>query len=244
MSDFFLNNYSILTRAVEFSAAISGLYFLKKYQNTSAKYFIWFLVYIALIEVIGSYALYIGKFRFFDFLINTKFKTSHWCATVFWNIGSALFFSFYYSKILKNKINISIIKIVCITFLAASIVSIAINWETFFNQFSPFITVFGALVILMCIAFHLIEILRDERIIMFYESINFVISATLLIWLIITTPLVLYNAYYSSADWNFVFLKWQIFLFANIFMYLTFTFALIFCKPTYDKKIIPFINSR
>jgi hypothetical protein len=43
--------------------------------------------------------------------------------------------------------------------------------------------------------------------------------------------LVFYDIYNTNGDWNFIFLKWQIYLSANVFMYLTFTFALIFCKP-------------
>lgn len=235
MGDFFLNNYRLITHTVEFSAAIAGLFCYKKYKNTPVRYFIWFLVYIAFIDTLSGYAAYIDKFSFLNFLKNTKFRTSHWCGTLFWNIGSTLFFSFYYSKILKGKLFVSIIKISGIIFLLASVISIGIHWDTFFNKFSPFITVFGALVILICIAFHFIEILQNEKIIMFYKSLNFVISAALLVWFIITTPLVLYNVYYSPSDWNFVFLKWQILLFSNIVMYLTFAFAFIWCQPEYDQ---------
>ena len=231
MADFFLYNYIFVTHLVEFSAAITGLFCLKKYTYSDAKYFIWFLVYIAIIEVFSTYSVYIGKFDFLVFLKNTRFRTSHWCATLFWNIGSAIFFAFYYSRIIKNKLLSTIIKFCGLVFICGSIVSIISNWSTFFDKYSPFITVSGAIVILVAISFYFIEILLDDKILMFYKSINFLVSCTLFIWLIITTPLVLYNSYYSDADWNFVFLKWQIFLFANIFMYLTFTFALLFCKP-------------
>lgn len=231
MNEFLLSNYVLITRIVEFSAAVTGLILYKKYSHTSAKYFIWFLVYIAIIEVVGSYTRYIETFRFLEFLKDTKFRTSHWCATIFWNIGSALFFSFYYIKILKKKVFISILKVICLLFMVASIISMIINWDTFFNEFSPFITVSGTIVILLGISFYLIEILQNDKVLMFYKSINFIISSALLVWFIITTPLVLYNTYYSSSDWNFVFLRWQIFLFANMFMYLTFTFAFIYSQP-------------
>lgn len=231
MNDFFLSNYILITRIVEFSAAGTGLILFKKYSHTSAKYFIWFLVYVALIEVVGSYAQYIDTFSFLEFLGDTRFRTSHWCATIFWNIGSALFFSFYYIKILKNKVFKSIVKVNCLLFMMVSVISIIINWDTFFDEFSPFITVYGAIVILLCVSFYLIEVLQNDKAIMFYKSINFVISCALFIWFIIITPLVFYHAYFTTADWNFVFLRWQIFLFANILMYLTFTFAFIYSEP-------------
>lgn len=236
MSDFFLDNYVLLTHSVEFLAALTGVFFIKKYNHSTAKYFIWFLIYIAVIDLLGGYARYINKIDVLNFLKDTRFKTSHWWATVFWNIGSALFISFYYSKILNSKFFISIIKIATILFVIGAIVSIILDWSLFFNRYSPFVTVSGAIVILLCTSFHMIEILRDEKIIMFYKSINFFISGTFFIWFIITTPLVLYNAYYSSSDWNFVFFKWQIFLFANLFMYLTFTFSLIYCEPEHKNQ--------
>lgn len=236
MNDFLINHYHIITHFVEFIAAVTGLIFLKKYSHTAAKYFIWFLVYVAFIDLLGGYTRYIDTFSFLQFLKDTKFRTSHWWATVFWNIGSTLFFSFYYIKILKNKLFIFIVKISCLLFVLLSLFSIIKNWDTFFNSFSPIITIMGAVVVILSISFYLIEILQNDKIVMFYKSINFIISSILLIWLIVTTPLVLYNLYYSTADWNFVLLRWQIFMFMNIFMYLAFAFAFIFCKP--EKELV------
>ncbi len=234
MTEFLINYYHLITHSVEILSALVGVLFLKKYRHTTTKYFIYFLVYIAISDFIGGYSRYIDTHSFLDFLKTTRFRFSHWWATIFWNIGSAIFLSFYYFKILKNKAFQIIIKYLCILFIVASSLSIIINWDVFFNQYSPFITVFGAIVILTGIFFYLIEVLQNEKIVEFYKSIDFIISSTLFIWLIITTPLVLYNVYYSKMDWNFVFLKWQIFLFANVFMYLTFTFAIIYCKPEHD----------
>ena len=94
---------------------------------------------------------------------------------------------------------------------------------------------FGALIILLCTIFYFIEILQSEKILIFYKSLNFYISAAIFIWWLIVTPIVFYDIYMSNSDWNFIFLRWQIYLFANIIMYLTFTFALIWYKP--EKKI-------
>ena len=73
--------------------------------------------------------------------------------------------------------------------------------------------------------------LQSYKVLNFYNELYFYISSAFLIWYLITTPLIFYQIYFSTADWSFIFLKWQIFLFANVFMYLTFTFALIYCKP-------------
>lgn len=234
LSDFFLKNWGLITHFVEISAATTGLIYFKKYKDSHVRFFIYFLIYVVFIEIFGSYARYIDKFAFLEFLKNTPLKASHWCSTIFWNIGSAVFFSFYYHRILKNRIFRTIVKYLCIIFLISAISSIAFNWDIFFAYFSPFITVFGAMVILTCISFYLIEILQNETFVDFYKSIDFIISAIIFIWLIITTPIVLYTVYYSTSDWNFVILRWQIFLFANIFMYLSFALSFIYCKSEHD----------
>ena len=70
----------------------------------------------------------------------------------------------------------------------------------------------------------------------FYKSINFYISIIIFIWWLIVTPLVFFESYNNTSDWSFVFLKWKIKLLSNVFMYLTFTFALIFCGPEQEKN--------
>ena len=93
------------------------------------------------------------------------------------------------------------------------------------------LAVLGAFIILLCISFYFIEILNSDKVLNFYKSINFWISITLLIWWLVITPLVFYDIYFSAVDWNFIILKWQIYLMMNIFMYTSFTIALIWCKP-------------
>ncbi|RMZ50932.1 hypothetical protein EB822_06015 [Flavobacteriaceae bacterium PRS1] len=76
--------------------------------------------------------------------------------------------------------------------------------------------------------------LQSETILSFYKSINFYISSTILIWWLVITPLVFFQIYFLNVDWSFIILRWQIYLFMNIFMYSSFTIALIWCKPQND----------
>jgi hypothetical protein len=122
------------------------------------------------------------------------------------------------------------------SFLIFSIIYILLNWDDYFVRFFPIIDILGAVIIFLCTAFYFYEILISEKILTFYKSLNFYISAAIFNWWLIITPLVFYDIYNSRYDWNFIFLKWQIYLFANITMYLTFTFALIFCDSEIDKK--------
>ncbi|MFD1613751.1 hypothetical protein [Gelatiniphilus marinus] len=232
MKDFLLNNYTILTHLFEAIAALTGVFLYKKHYTTEVKYFIWFLVYLTIFDFIGTnYKGYVDDGEFLNFLKGTVIETNHWWYTFFWKVGAILFFVFYYSKILKTKPFKDIVKISGYAFFLFSVVYIAINWDAFFNTFFPIISILGAIIVFLCSVFYFIEVLQSDKILTFYKSINFYISFAIFIWWLIITPLVFYDLYHTSGDWNFIFLKWQIYLFANIFMYSTFTFALIYCKP-------------
>ncbi|MFI0429244.1 hypothetical protein [Mariniflexile sp. HMF6888] len=236
MNGFLLEYNSTITSSIEFLAAVTGLLFYNKYKQTAAKYFIWFLVYLSVCDFLASYVHYIKNGGFLSFLEDTVFIRNFWWSTLYWKIGAILFFSFYYYGILINRRFKRIVKYSSCCFLAFSIIYILFNWDDYFVQFFPIISILGAVIIFLCTAFYFFEILSSEKILTFYKSINFYISAAIFIWWLIITPLVFYDIYNSHYDWNFIFLKWQIYLFANIVMYLTFTFALIFCKPEAAKQ--------
>lgn len=238
MVEFFRQNYRILTYSTEILAALTGVIFYKKYRFSNAKYFIWFLVYLTICEFLGGYNRYIRDDKFLNFLKGSLIEENYWWFTMFWKIGAILFFSFYYQRILSNPKFKFIIKYISYAFFAFSIIYIIFNWEDYFTKFFPAISIFGAMIIFLCTIFYFIETLQSDKILTFYKSLNFYISITIFIWWLIVTPLVFYDIYMSNRDWNFILLRWQIYLSANIFMYSTFTFALIFCKPENDKGLI------
>lgn len=212
-------------------AALTGVFLFKAYKYTATKYFICFLMYLTICDIIGEYKYLVDDGRCLSFLQSTVFSTNHWWTTSYWNIGAILFFAFYYNKILKTNVFKRIIKLSGYAFFVFSIIYIANKWESFFNTFFPVISILGAVIIFLCSVFYFIEVLQSDKLLTFYKSLNFYISVAIFIWWLIITPLVFYDLYHSNDDWNFIFLKWQIYLFANIFMYSIFTFALIYCKP-------------
>jgi len=231
MNAFLLEYKYIITSSIELLAAVTGLLLYKKYKFTAAKFFIWFLVYLTLCDFIGSYVKYINNDGVLGFLAGTVFKRNFWWSTLFWKLGAPLFFSSYYYKILNNKFFRTIVKFSGYSFLFFSVTYIITHWEDYFIRFFPIIDIFGAIIVLLCTVFYFMETLQSDKILTFYKSLNFYISAAIFIWWLIITPLVFYDIYNSHYDWDFIFLKWQIYLFANIVMYSTFTFALIWCRP-------------
>lgn len=232
MDEFLLEYKNIITFSVEILATGTGLFFYKKYKHSTTKYFIWFLVYLTICDVFGGYVNHINH-GVFNFLEGTAFVKNYWWSTLFWKIGAIVFFAFYYGKVLKTLLFKNILKICNYSFLMFSIVYILFNWEDYFVRYFPVISLLGALIIFLCAVFYFIEVLQSDRILTFYKAITFYISVAIFLWWLIVTPLVFYDIY-NSSDWNFIFLRWKIFLFANIFMYTTYTFALIWCKAEND----------
>lgn len=238
MKEFLIEYYSLITKSFEALAAIIGLIYFNKYKHTPVKYFIYFLIYVLVVELIGGYTVYVAKFEFLkdykEILKGTLFQRNFWWYSLFWNIGSVLFFSFYFRLIIKNKTYKRIINYSRNLFVIASIVYIAIVRQDFFLSFNPFINIITALAVVLCIVLYFVEVLKSDKIIEFYHSMNFYIAASMLFWYLAITPLTFYNVYFTTSDWNFVILKWQIYLFTNIFMYSCFSIGLICSKPQTD----------
>ncbi|EGV45025.1 hypothetical protein BZARG_336 [Bizionia argentinensis JUB59] len=234
MKEFLSQNYFLITHTVEFLAAVTGLFFYKKYKSTAVIYFIWFLVYSSLSDLTSRYPRFFHYLEIFDSIENTIFEKNYWYATIFWFIGSTIFYVFYFQKIIHKILLKNFLNFIKWLFIILSILFLIIYFENLYLGTIPIIHIMSTIVVVIATSLYLYEILNSDTILNFYKSINFYISVTVLIWWLITTPLVFYEIYFSTADWNFVFLKYQIFLFANVFMYLSFTLALIFCQPKYD----------
>ncbi len=170
-------------------AAVTGILLYKRYSHTVARYFIWFLVYVALLELIGFYPVYFAKYDLLHIIKDTIFEDNYWYYTVFWSVGSVLFFVFYYHEVLRYNPYKATLKYGGFLFLISAIMYILTHIESFFSSQLVFITIFGLCLILLSVVFYFIEILLTNRILTFYRSLNFYISATLLIWWLVTTPL-------------------------------------------------------
>ncbi|MCX7547419.1 hypothetical protein OS188_05560 [Xanthomarina sp. F1114] len=235
MLDFIYNYGSQLNDLILVVCAVIGIMFYKKYRNYNSKIFIYYLVYVALVDFIGSYPSYVIEIEELhglgNYLKGTYFSRNFWWFTIFWNIGSVLFMSYYYYVILKNRTFKKIVKYICLIFLASSIIYISQNVDAFFNSLLKFVNIFGALVILNCISLYFIEILNSDKILVFYKSLNSIVSITMFLWWLIITTLLFYEAYFSAYDIGYLNLRSNVYLFSNLFMYSTFSLALILCDP-------------
>ena len=200
MKNFLLQNYLILTCGVELLAALTGVIFYRKYKYSNAKYFIYFLVFIALAELASSYTNFIENDGVFSFLKGTVFQKNYWFGALYWTLGGILFYSYYFLKLIKTKSFVVVIKISRYFFLVFFIIYVLFNWNDYFIKPFPVIDILGAIIIFLSVIFYFIEILKSEVVLTFYKSLNFYIAVTIFVWWLIITPLVFFNVYFRHVD--------------------------------------------
>lgn len=187
----------------------------------------------------------LGLIKAYIFLWVHNSKKIFWLYNFGWNKVAILFFNIYYYKVIKNKGFKTILKYTGYFYLGFSLVYIVSNGYDFFYKSFPVLNVIGALIIFICTMLYFIELLQSQKFLLFIKYLSFYISVVVFIWWLIVTPISFYDVFYSSVDLtkpfrhpiffgdiNYITLRKQIYLFSNIFMYLTYT--LIWCKPEND----------
>ena len=150
---------------------------------------------------------------------------------LFWFFGSIVFVLFYFYSLIKLILYKHIIKGVGVVFSIIMIGHFIINNEVFMNSHPKIYQLLGLIATFICISLYFIEFLKSDSILQIFNTFGFYASLGLFLWWLIITPVIFFDNYNTIADWDFVNLKRRIFLFANIFMYSTFIFALLWCKP-------------
>jgi len=230
MEEFLKENYFFLTTSVEIVAAVTGGIVYKKYKTSTAAFFIYFLIYSLLVDVASWYYQIFQFLGLENILKDSIFEKNYFYVTVFWVIAAPVFYCYHFFNVIQSLKAKSILKIGGVGFVMISMIILLLNIDVLYHSYIPSIQLLSTLMVILCVSCYFYDFLKGDKILYFYRSLNFYISSTILLWWLIITPLVFYELYFSTADWNFIFLKWQIFLFANLFMYSSFTFALLWCK--------------
>ena len=95
INEFLISESSNINLSLEILAAVTGLILFNKYKHTAAKYFIYFLIYIVIMVVIGRYSYLVQNDGIFSFLQGTLLERNYWWFTVFWKIAAVVFFGWY-----------------------------------------------------------------------------------------------------------------------------------------------------
>ncbi len=233
MLDFLIDNFNFITYGFEFIAVLTGLIFFKRYKKTTVKIFIIFLVYTIFVEFMGAFLVYFRTFSVIRLIRSLGFSVNIWF-NIFWLFGSILFVSYYYHSLLKQKRHQIVVRILVVLFSVLMFLHITIYPQLFIKTHPPFYLISGLIVTSSSITLYFIELLKGDAILNILRTFGFYVSSGLLVWWLVITPVLFFDLYNTSADWDFANLKRFIFLFANIFMYSCFTIGLIVSNPKND----------
>ena len=236
MNSFLENNYILIYRGVEILAALIGLIYLRKYRDDkAAKYFIYFLVYVQFVEFFGAYPRYLYKYESLHWIKEaikgTLFKQNYWWYTIFWTIGSSVFFATYFYISSNSKSLRKSIKWVTISCLVLSVFVFIMSIDKIKYNYLILLDVLNLVIIVSLAVLYFIQLLNSESILSFYKMLSFYICSGILVFWIVTTPLMFYEEYYNVLDKGFIALKKGIYLLSIIFMYLIFAIGLIVSDP-------------
>lgn len=233
---FIKSNYILILKSLEVMAALTGLILLKKYkQDKTAKFFIFFLFYVVLIETLGSYTLLIYKnkdfLHIYDTLKNTVFSKNYWWYSLVWAIGSSIFFSIYFFKVLKSKKLKTLVKYLAVPIICIQFFFYVFKFENFHSGNITEIRILNLALVLIVTSIYFIELINSEAITNFYKSLPFYVATAAMMFFLIKTPVVFFEKYFNTSDQDYIALKYFISLFSILFMYLTYTIGLIVSKP-------------
>ncbi|WP_123912657.1 hypothetical protein [Hanstruepera neustonica] len=234
MKEFLINFYPIIHKSVIAMSVITGLIVLKNYKSITSRYFIYFLCYVLLFELIASYPRYAIRFGLQDYIKDTLFEKNFWVYNICWSIGSTIFFSWYFYNNIKSLMSKRIIKYVTVLFLFFSCGYMLFSFNNFMATNAKPILLSHVFIIIICALLYFLEMLNSEKLLNFYKTLSFYVATGIFIWMIIETPLIFFDRYSTKSDMDYVVLKWTIRLLINVFMYSLFTFALIYCRPKHD----------
>ena len=213
---------------LEALAFILSVYFHLKNRSKSSFYLSIFLGFIVLIEIVGSYTVFIEEIEAFQRIKWTVWEKNYWLYNI-QLIVSALFYTSYFKIHLTSKTFKVILNTLLAVFLTGSILFLIFS-GTYFTSFSPFTLIMGTLMIIISISMYYLELLQSDLILNVTRSITFYISIGALIFHLCTPPLFLYSMYFSiSTNPEFVTTYKVIIFGSNFIMYTIYILGFIIC---------------
>lgn len=229
IDNFLKANYSFITHFVEFVPALLGIVVFNKYKKTTAKYIIYFLIYVFVIDLVGEYPNVLIDNGYFYLIEGTLIERNYWWFNLTWFIGLSSIMVYVNYSISKSRLFRKILKYGYLLYLLQIIFYTIFKFEDLFGS-GYFISIASLWIVLLSISVYFFEILNSKRIVLFYKSIYFYFNTLFFIWILITMPLDFFEVYFIKEDGNFVIFKWKIYLLSNTFLYLSLAVALLLCK--------------
>ncbi len=171
---------------LELLAAIFASITFYKYKSSAIKFILPYLWYTFLNEKMARY--------YYDHINHTN-------NNVFYNIYdviTAVFIYYVYSKSIKKSIHKKIIKFLFFAYLIAIIINSF--YYSFINIILEIPSFFSVVLIVSCVCLYLFEILNSDKIIIINKLLLFWLSMGLLLYYLPIIPFQLVRKYYSDSS--------------------------------------------
>lgn len=240
MLEYFIENF-LLIYLLEIGAAVAGTIYLvrKKSRPPYTKLFVTYLWLVVLVETIGFYPSYnyFTKFAYMPFLEGTSFERNSWLYNSYHIIKFAVFYIFFTGQLYNEK-NIKFFRGITVFFVVSAVLNLLFT-DVFFERSSSYTSIVGSFILMGLIFVYYFELLKSDKILVFYKSLVFYLSVGLLLWHVTITPLFIYSKYFTNASPEFVNLHSVILKFSNIFLYGVYIAAFIFCSSNKQNVLSP-----
>ena len=219
---------------LELLAALAGTIYLRKILKLSVptKYFVWFLWYTLVSELVANYAVigYFTEYEYFSFVEGTNFQRSKWIYNIV-TLVSAVFFTIYFSHFIGNKILKILLKYLLGFFIVTSVVNFIIT-DVFFTEDSKYVNLTGTFLVFLSIVFFYFEILRSDLLLNLKRYLPVYVSIGVLVYYLCMTPLSIFSDYFNQENETYVALQSHLVLYSNLFMYSFFILGFYICSRT------------
>jgi hypothetical protein len=199
----------------EWIAVAAGIMAWKQVKNTRYKYFLGYLLFIAVGELVAHYCVREGHVSI------TKFLT-HWVLIP----TEFFFFYWFYHRCLHKRLH----KKYCVAFAAVSIVFRILEFTVWRDEkfsFSSLSYLVSSVFLIALMMLYLAQFMRSDNIIHYHRHFDFWVTLGLLVYYLGSFPLFAFYNYLHSVEPDFFFGYWRIQMFLNILMYLIFSFSFI-----------------
>lgn len=220
-------NFKELIFFFEFLAALTGIIYYAKYRDNFSRYFVFFLCFVFVVELIGHYtSLY--KYNYLCFLEATVFRQNHWLYNPYLILNFVFYIYFFKYHIKSIKIQ-KLIKYTLVFYFLTTWGYLIFS-DSFFEGISAYTFILGSFILLLVVFYYFYEVLQDDDILNFNRSLPFYVATGALVFHLCVCPLFIFSRYFKEIE-NPQFVKIYIITLtiANIFMYTCFIVGLRVC---------------
>jgi hypothetical protein len=210
-----VENLLFITTLLEFIAAILATIHFKKYENSTERYFLYFLWYTFLVEIAGAIIAYV-------FLVK-----NFWLYNAF-TITSFLFYFYWYHTILEKKVFKRTVLIFTILFLGVGTVSLFYqSWL----EYHKYTLIAGAIFVLILTLFHFYQLLNSDEVLIVKYKLSFWISTALLLFYMGIIPLFTLSEYIDIRGLSYI----LILVGLNVILYGCYIIGFLWTKKKYNR---------